>query len=73
MGGALGCKTVSDVKELIALGVDAVSIAAPTHLHRDIALTCINKGVHVLVEKPIAPSVRKVARSLRPRIAPASP
>jgi predicted dehydrogenase len=59
VGGALGCKTVSDVKELIAFGVDAVSIAAPTHLHRDIALTCINKGVHVLVEKPIAPSVKE--------------
>ena len=59
VGGALGCKTVSDVKELIALWVDAVSIAAPTHLHRDIALTCINNGVHVLVEKPIAPSVKE--------------
>jgi len=59
VGGALGCKTVSNVNDLITLGVDAVSIAAPTHLHRDIALTCINNGVHVLVEKPIAPSVKE--------------
>ncbi len=38
-------------------GVDAVSIAAPTHFHRDIALACIARGVHVLVEKPIASTV----------------
>jgi predicted dehydrogenase len=35
----------------------AASIAAPTHLHRSIALSCIERGVHVLVEKPIASSV----------------
>jgi UDP-N-acetylglucosamine 3-dehydrogenase len=42
---------------LIASGVEAVSIAAPTHLHRDLALTCARGGVHILVEKPIASSV----------------
>lgn len=51
---ALGTTAVPDVEELLALGVDAVTIAAPTHLHRDIALACISRGVHVLVEKPIA-------------------
>lgn len=33
--------------------VDAVSIAAPTTLHFEIAKTCLSHGVHVLVEKPI--------------------
>jgi predicted dehydrogenase len=51
---ALGTAAVPNVGELLALGVDAVTIAAPTHLHRDIALACIARGVHVLVEKPIA-------------------
>ena len=50
---------VADVDELLDLGVDAVTIAAPTHLHRDIALACIARGVHVLVEKPIASSVEE--------------
>jgi len=54
VSGALGCRAVANVDELIALGVDAVTIAAPTHLHHDIALTCIRQGIHVLVEKPIA-------------------
>jgi predicted dehydrogenase len=57
VAGALGCSGHSDLEELLAEGVDAVTIAAPTHLHRQLALTCISHGVHVLVEKPIAPSV----------------
>jgi hypothetical protein len=54
---ALGCSAVADVDELLDRDVDAMTIAAPTHLHRDIALNCIARGVHVLVEKPIASSV----------------
>src|SRR5262245_31707172 len=54
VSNALGTTAVDDVDALLALGVDAVTIAAPTHLHRDIALACIKRGVHVLVEKPIA-------------------
>src|SRR6187401_1547234 len=55
----LGCIAVSDVNELLERDVDAITIAAPTHLHRDIALTCIARGVHVMVEKPIASSVEE--------------
>jgi len=56
---ALGCAAEPDVERLLARGLDAVTIAAPTHLHRDIALTCIARGAHVMVEKPIAPSVEE--------------
>ena len=49
----LKTQAVGTVDELIALGVDAVTIAAPTHLHTQIALNCIEKRVHLLVEKPI--------------------
>lgn len=55
----LGCAVVPDAETLLDMGVDAVSIAAPTHLHHDIALQCIKRGVHVLVEKPIASSVEE--------------
>src|ERR1700674_1382096 len=57
VGGALGCPALESVTELLERGVDAVTIAAPTHLHRDIALACIERGVHVLVEKPIPSTV----------------
>jgi predicted dehydrogenase len=53
----LGCGSVANVEELLDREVDAITIAAPTHLHRDIALMCIRRGVHVMVEKPIASSV----------------
>src|SRR6185436_11544713 len=55
----LGCPAVSELEPLLRLGVDAVTIAAPTHLHHEIALTCIGRGIHVLVEKPIASSVEE--------------
>ena len=53
----LGCTGFSGVDALLACGVDAVTIAAPTHLHHDIALNCVARGVHILVEKPIASTV----------------
>src|SRR5262245_58766586 len=55
----VGCPAVADFDQLLSLGVDAVSIAAPTDLHRDLALACMARGVHVLVEKPIASSVEE--------------
>ena len=55
----LGCSGYARLEDLLSAGVDAVTIAAPTHLHHEIALTCIRRGIHVLVEKPIAPSVEE--------------
>ena len=55
----LGCRAVAQIGELLDLGVDAVTIAAPTHLHHQIALDCIARGIHVMVEKPIASTVEE--------------
>jgi UDP-N-acetylglucosamine 3-dehydrogenase len=69
----LGCAAFSDIDALLAQGVDALTIAAPTHLHRELALRSIARGVHVLVEKPIAPSVEEgraiIAAARRARLA----
>jgi predicted dehydrogenase len=59
VGRAVDCEAVADHNTLMKLGVDAVTIAAPTHLHHPIALDCIAEGVHCLVEKPIASSVEE--------------
>jgi UDP-N-acetylglucosamine 3-dehydrogenase len=53
----LGVPAVESVDELLGPGLDAVTIAAPTHLHHEMALKCIERGIHVLVEKPIASNV----------------
>ena len=37
--------------------VEAVSVAAPTTLHHQIGMECLQRGVHVLIEKPLAASV----------------
>jgi UDP-N-acetylglucosamine 3-dehydrogenase len=59
VGRTLGCAVFADLEALVASGVEAVTIAAPTHLHHDLALACIGRGLHVLVEKPIAPTVEE--------------
>lgn len=50
-------KPFADYKDLIKEGLDAVSIAVPTSLHKNVALEFIENGINVLVEKPIAESV----------------
>src|SRR5262249_1936050 len=59
VGRTVGCAVFDDVDSLTKGGVEAVTIAAPTHLHHDLALACIARGLHVLVEKPIAPTVEE--------------
>ncbi|MGH2543196.1 MAG: Gfo/Idh/MocA family protein [Ardenticatenaceae bacterium] len=45
--------------------IDAVSIATPNFLHSAIAVGCLEQGVHVLVEKPMALSAREARRMMR--------
>lgn len=42
--------------ELLAAGVDAVTITTPPETHRGLALEAIAAGVHVIIDKPFAPS-----------------
>ncbi|MBX7173456.1 MAG: Gfo/Idh/MocA family oxidoreductase [Pyrinomonadaceae bacterium] len=48
-----GCNYFTDWRELLDK-VDAVSIVTPTETHCEIACAFLEKGVNVLVEKPIA-------------------
>ena len=49
---AAGARVLSDYRELYG-EVDAVTIATPTALHHQIALPFLERGVSVLVEKPM--------------------
>ena len=44
VANTLGCASFNDADALMREGVDAVTIAAPTHLHRDIAIDCAARG-----------------------------
>ena len=45
-----------DYRDLLPL-VDAVVVAVPTSLHREVAEDAINMGIHCLVEKPVTDSL----------------
>jgi predicted dehydrogenase len=47
---------------LEAPGVEAAIVAAPGHNHAEIALACAERGLHALVEKPMADSVEAAVR-----------
>lgn len=52
------CRSHADFGTMIAEeNLDAVVIATPTHLHRDMALSAFDLGLHVLLEKPMAPDL----------------
>jgi UDP-N-acetylglucosamine 3-dehydrogenase len=53
-------KPYSDYKKLLAdESLDAVTVAVPTRLHRQIAEEVINQGVSLLLEKPLASTVEE--------------
>lgn len=57
-GGELdlsGVAVYSDLTEMLeSETLDAVSITLPTHLHRAVSIQCLEAGLHVLCEKPMA-------------------
>jgi predicted dehydrogenase len=62
VGAELGVPAYTDFHDILD-GVDAVSLAAPTRLHHSIGRALLERGVHVLVEKPIATTLEE-ARDL---------
>jgi predicted dehydrogenase len=49
------CRWFADYREMLS-EVEAVCIAVPTLLHHPVGLACLQAGLHVLIEKPIAAS-----------------
>src|SRR3954467_13906667 len=58
----LGTRAVADYRELLE-EVDAVSVAVPTVLHREVAGAFLERGIPAMVEKPLAPTLAE-AREL---------
>lgn len=54
----LSVRSCQDYTELFGK-VDAVSIAATTNQHYNIAKACLAQGIHVLIEKPITETVEQ--------------
>ena len=56
IAASTGSKALTDSIGLFG-EVDAVTVAVPTELHRDIAMPFLERGISVLVEKPMARSL----------------
>ncbi len=55
---AFGGAGYLDYRDLLSdPNVDAVVIALPHHLHTDVAIACAEAGKHIMIEKPMAPTV----------------
>jgi len=59
----LGVPALGSLEELLDR-VDAVVVAVPTVTHEEVAVTALERGVDVLIEKPIAPSLESADRIL---------
>jgi predicted dehydrogenase len=56
-------RLTSDFQDVLADGsVEAVIIATPTAIHAELAVAALEAGKHILVEKPLAASVKEIDR-----------
>ena len=64
VGRKLKCEPFTDYRALFGK-VDAVSVVVPTQMHHEVALACLNAGIHVLVEKPITETLEQADALIR--------
>jgi predicted dehydrogenase len=57
-------RALQHVSELLG-SVDAVTVAVPTAAHFEVARECLEAGIHVLIEKPIAATVEEARELVR--------
>jgi predicted dehydrogenase len=57
----VGCEAHADHRALLER-IDAAAVAVPTEMHYRVVRDCLEAGVHVLVEKPLARSVAEADR-----------
>ncbi len=63
VASALGVPAASSLAELL-VRTQACVIAVPTESHEEVAREALERGIHVLIEKPIAPTLESADRIL---------
>jgi predicted dehydrogenase len=59
-----GANAVTTAEAFVDAGLDCAVVATPNRFHADLGVALLEKGVHVLVEKPIAPTVEDAQRMI---------
>ena len=59
-----GANAVTTAEAFVEAGLDCAVVATPNRFHADLGVALLEKGVHVLVEKPIAPTVEDAQRMI---------
>ena len=67
VGHEFGCRSFGSLEQLVTTHseVQAASVAVPTVHHLEAARTLMQAGVDVLIEKPLAPSLREADELLQ--------
>ncbi|KAK0341572.1 hypothetical protein LTR94_025827, partial [Friedmanniomyces endolithicus] len=61
---AFGAAPLTTAEAFVDAGLEAAVVATPNRFHAEIGVALLEKGVHVLVEKPIAASVADAQRMI---------
>ena len=64
VAAAYGASPVTTAQAFVEAGLDAAVVATPNRTHADLTVALLEKGVHVLVEKPIAATVADARRMI---------
>jgi len=64
VAAAYGASAVTAAEAFVDAGLDAAVVATPNRHHADLSVALLEKGVHVLVEKPIAASLADARRMI---------
>lgn len=59
-----GCEVFNNLEEL-GEACDVVSVVSPTDLHAEVAIPLMNKGCHLLIEKPLCVSINEAEDILK--------
>ncbi len=63
VAGELGVEARESLEALLDI-IDALVVAVPTSAHEEVAMAAAERGIHVLVEKPMAPDLTAADRIL---------
>ena len=64
VAAAYDAAPVTTAQAFVDAGLDAAVVATPNRVHAEIGVALLEKGVHVLVEKPIAATVADAQRMI---------